>query len=415
MVRRAWLLLVCSLGLAACAVQSPLYTSGQPTSLTTGTTAAAPASRKVAILLPLSGPMAAIGEAMLQAAQLVLQASGSPPFQAYDTAGTPSGAATAAERAVAEGSGIILGPLTASDTAAAAPLARKAGIPMLAFTNDEGEARPGVWVMGVTPGQQVRRLVAALQQRGKTRLAALLPENQFGSALEAAVQSAASAAGDPPPTIQTYSPGMANLNQAVRSLADYANRRGPIEARIRAARALETPAGRAEMRQLNQLPIPPPPFDALLLAATGTTLEEIGSLLPYYDITPNQVRVIGPILWQDPTVRRGTQLSGAWYPAPDPAARQQFAAAYAAKFGSSPPFLADLAFDAAALARVLATGPGYSVAALTNPAGFTGADGVLALTPGGQVKRGLAVFSIGADGQASVLDPAPTNLATPGT
>ncbi|MGH7106074.1 MAG: penicillin-binding protein activator, partial [Acetobacteraceae bacterium] len=234
-------------------------------------------------------------------------------------------------------------------------------------------------------------------------------------ALEAAAQSAASAAGDPPPTIQTYSPGMASLNQAVRSLADYANRRGPIEARIRAARALETPAGRAEMRQLNQLPIPPPPFDALLLAATGTTLEEIGSLLPYYDITPNQVRVIGPILWQDPTVRRGTQLSGAWYPAPDPAARQQFAAAYAAKFGSSPPFLADLAFDAAALARVLATGPGYSVAALTNPAGFTGADGVLALTPGGQVKRGLAVFSIGADGQASVLDPAPTNLATPGT
>ncbi|MGH7068312.1 MAG: penicillin-binding protein activator [Acetobacteraceae bacterium] len=416
MVRRTWLLLVCSLGLAACTVQGPSYTSGGPRNLSSGIPgAAAPIARKVAILLPLTGPLAAIGEEMLQAAQLVLQAPGSPPFQAYDTSGTPTGAATAAGRAVAEGAGIILGPLTAADTGAAAPIARKAGVPMLAFTNDDTEARPGVWVLGVTPGQQVHRLVVALQSRGKTRLAALLPENQFGSALEAAAQSAANAAGNPPPTIQTYSPGMASLNLAVRSLSDYANRRGPIEARMRAARALETPAGRAEMQALNRLPIPPPPFDALLLAATGTTLEEIAALLPYYDIYPNQVQLLGPILWQDPTVRRGAKLSGAWYPAPDPAARQQFATAYAAKFGSPPPFLADLAFDAAALARVLAAGPGYSVAALTNPAGFTGADGVLALMPNGRVKRGLAVFTIGADGLASVLDPAPTNLTTPGT
>lgn len=415
MLRRAWLVLICSLGLAACTVQGPLYAPGQPAGLFPGTSGAAPANRKVAILLPLSGPLAAVGQAMLQAAELVLQMPGSPPFQAYDTSGTPEGAAVAAGRAVAEGAGIILGPLTASETAAAAPIARKAELPMLAFTNDETEARPGVWVLGVTPSQQVRRLVAALQSRGKTRLAALLPENEFGSAMQVAVQAAASAAGEPPPSIQTYTPGMASLDQAVRSISDYANRRGPIEAQIRAARDLETAAGRARMNELNRLPIPPPPFDALLLAATGTTLEEIGTLLPYYDLYPSEVQVVGPILWQDPSVRRGAALTDAWYPAPDSAARQQFVAAYSAKYGVSPPFLADLAFDAAALARVLAAGPGYSVAALTNPAGFSGADGVLALLPDGRVKRGLAVFQIGAGGESSVLDPAPAALTGPGT
>ncbi len=413
MVRRAWLVLICSLGLVACTVQNPLYLPGQPTGLSSGATALA--NRKVAILLPLSGPLAAVGQDMLQAAQLVLQQSGSPAFQAYDTSGTPEGAAAAAGRAVAEGAGIILGPLTAADTGAAAPIARKAEVPMLAFTNDETEARPGVWVLGVTPSQQVRRLAASLQSRGKTRLAALLPENDFGSAMQVAVQASASATGGPPPIIQTYTPGMASLNEAVRQISDYANRRGPIEAQIRAARALETPAGRARMNELNRLPIPPPPFDALFLAATGTTLEEIASLLPYYDINPGEVQVVGPILWQDPSVRRGAGLAGAWFAAPDPSARQQFAGAYAARYGSSPPFLADLAFDAAALARVLAAGPGYSVAALTNPAGFAGADGVLALLPNGQVRRGLAVFQIEAGGGSSLLDPAPSTLSGPGT
>jgi len=390
--------------------------SGRPAGLYPGATSSvALQRRKVSILLPLSGPLAPIGQDMLQAAELVLSEPGSPPFQPYDTNGTPAGAASAASQAVAEGAGIILGPLTGGDTAAAAPIARKAGVPMVAFTNDETEARPGVWVFGITPGQQVRRLIAFLQSRGKTRIAALLPDSAFGSAMQAAVQSAAGAAGDPSPTIQTYTPGMANLNEAVRILSDYANRRGPIEAQMKAARELDNAAGRARLAALNRLPIPPPPFDALVLAATGTTLEEIAALLPYYDIYPGAVQVVGPILWQDPNARRGAALGEAWYAAPDPSARQQFAAAYAAKYGAEPPFLADLSFDAAALARVLAQGPGYSTAALTNPSGFSGADGVLALRPDGQVRRGLAVFVIGGGGQASVLDPAPTNLATPGT
>ena len=416
MNRRALLVLLSALGLAACTSTGFVTgSSGGPTSLYPGgSSSIAPESRKVSILLPLSGPLAPVGQSMLQAAEIVLQAPGSPQFRAFDTGGTPAGAAAAAQQAVAYGAGIILGPLTFSDTAAAAPIARKASIPMLAFTNDESEAAPGVWILGITPGQQVRRLVVALQAEGKTRLAALLPDNNYGAAMQTALQSAASAAGDPPPTIQTYSSGIGSINEAVREVSDYADRRGPIEAQMRAARALDNAAGRARMHELMQEPIPPPPFDALLLAATGTDLQEIGAFLPYYDINPGAVQVVGPNLWQEPANRQGAALGGAWYAAPDPAARQQFADAYAAKYGAPPLALADLAFDAAALARALAQGPGYSAAALTSQAGFTGADGVLALRPDGQVLRGLAVFSIGAGGEATMLDPAPTSLAGPG-
>jgi len=418
MVRRTLLVLLSALGLSACAPTGFITpgTSGQPTGLySRGGSSIAPESRKLSILLPLSGPLAPIGQSMLQAAELVLDTPGSPPYKAFDTGGTPSGAVTAANEAVSYGAGLILGPLTSGDTAAAAPVALKANIPMLAFTNDESQARPGVWVLGITPGQQVRRLVAALQSSGKTRIAALLPENDFGAAMQTALQSAASAAADPPPSIQTYSEGIGSINDAVRAVSDYADRRGPIDAEIRAARALDNAAGRARMAALMREPVPPAPFDALLLAATGTDLQEISAFLPYYDVNPGPVQIVGPILWQDPTARRGASLGAAWYAAPDPSSRQQFADAYAAKYGSPPPALADLAFDAAALARALAQGPGYSASALTNPSGFSGADGLLALRPDGHVVRGLAVFVIGPGGEATVLDPAPTTLAGTGT
>jgi hypothetical protein len=63
---------------------------------------------------------------------------------------------------------------------------------------------------------------------------------------------------------------------------------------------------------------------------------------------------------------------------------------------------------------VLATQSGFSAAALTQPAGFVGADGWLALLPDGQVRRGLAVFRIERGG-AQMIEPAPQGTGAAGT
>ncbi len=121
------------------------------------TAAGGPAGHRVAILLPLSGARADIGQALLHGAQLALDAPGAPPLDVKDTGGTPDGAAAAAQAAIADGAGLILGPLTSAETAAVAPVARAANVAVLAFTNDPSQAQPGVWTLGITPGQQVRR------------------------------------------------------------------------------------------------------------------------------------------------------------------------------------------------------------------------------------------------------------------
>jgi len=417
MVRRTFLLVAGTLALAACAVAPPAAPTAPvgPTAL--GAQPAVPprvaTGHGVAILAPLTGANAELGQALVRAAQLALADAGSPALDVRDTGGTPGGAAAAAQTAIAAGAGLIIGPLTSGETAAVAGPARSAGVPVLAFTNDTGQAQPGVWTLGITPAQQVRRLVGAMIAQDKTRFAALLPETEFGQAMSAALTQVVTAANLPAPQIRTYSGGIGSINPVVRDLSDYANRRGPLDAEIKAARARHDAEGRRRAAELAREPIPPPPFDALLLADSGDRLGAVMSLLPYYDLDPPAVRVLGPALWASPTARGDARLTGAYYAAPDPAARSGFDAKYTEAAGSPAPGLADFAYDAAAIARVLAQSGGYSAAALCRPEGYAGVDGVLALQPDGGVRRGLALFEVQAGGPV-MIEPAPDNLAVPG-
>ena len=363
-----------------------------------------PAGKGVAILLPLTGPQADLGQNLLNAAKLAYDG----PLDARDTAGTPGGAATAARDAIGAGAGLILGPLTSAETAAVSPVAIAAHVPVLAFTSDPAQAKPGVWTLGITPDQQVRRLVGAVAAEGKTRFAAVVPENPFGNALAAGLRRATADAALPPPAVQTYSGPFANLNNALKVASDFDHRRGDIEGRQRAARASTDPDEHARAAAIGTETVPPPPFDALLLGAIGDQLGQAAPLLAFYDIKPTDVRIIGPALWARDAARL-PDLSGAWYAAADPALRASFLALYTGKYNVPPRDLSDLAYDAAGIAKVAGGDPNL----LFRPEGFSGADGLIGLLPDGQTRRGLAIFEIDRGG-AHIVQPPPQTLAAPG-
>jgi branched-chain amino acid transport system substrate-binding protein len=390
------------------------YQSGlnSPTSLGPNAPASGQAKPAVAILLPITGQRADLGRALLQGAQLALQDNSGPALDVLDTGGTPAGATTAAQAAVAHGDVLILGPLTSSETAAVAPVARPASIPVLAFTNDTSQSQPGVWPLGISPDQQIRRLVIAAQAQGKSQFAGLLPDSDFGRAMATALTNAAEALGLPAPTVRMHQPGMGSITAAARDLSDYANRRGPIDAKVKAARALGTPEARREAQELARASIPPPSFDVLLLGDVGDALQEIAAILPYYDVDRSLVQIIGPALWADPS-SGSASVQGAWYAAPDSSTRANLERDYSAKYGVAPPPLVDLAYDVAEVAKVIVGPRGSDVAILTQPGGFVGTDGWFALLPDGQVKRGLAVYKIERAG-AEMIDPAPQSAGAPG-
>jgi ABC-type branched-subunit amino acid transport system substrate-binding protein len=369
--------------------------------------------RHVALLLPLTGPNAAIGAAMRQAAQLAAATPNAPPLDIRDTGGDPRRAAIAAEAALAAGDAMILGPLTADETQSVAGVAAPVNVPVLSFSSDPNVAAPGIWTLGITPGQQMRRLVAAARDEGRQHLAALLPDGPFGDALQTALTDAASQAGFDPPQIQRGGGDPASADAALKTMTDYDARHGQLEERIRAMRDSTDPASRQQAAVLASQPVAPPPFDTLVLAATGDELRHIADLLPQYDVLAPQVRVLGPSFWVSAHLGR---LAGAWFTLPDPTQRDGFVQAYRTKYGFAPQPIADIAFDAALIARSLAQDNNdFSAAALTRPDGFSGVDGTLVLLPDGHVRRALAILQIGPDGGASIVSPAPTDLSSPGS
>lgn len=370
--------------------------------------------QRIAVLLPLSGPRAELATPLSQAVQLALDTPGAPPYDKIDTAGTAEGAAEAARRAIAQGAGIIVGPLSSTETAAVAPIAGPAGVPVLAFTNDPARAAPGVWPLGIGPAQQVYRLASALNAQGKSRIAGLLPESEFGSAMALALTQTAAALGQPEPTIRRYpsGAGVGALNPVIRELSNYAGRRGPIEAERRAASASGTAEGRRRAAEIGRRGVPPAPFDALLLADSGEIMESLAALLAYYDVDPAHVRVLGPSSWAAPN-SGAAYLRGAWFAAPDPAARTGFESAFSARFGGPPPALADIAFDAASIARVAAAAGGYTIANIARADGYIGANGLVVLQPDGQVRRGLAIFEVQRGGP-QMIEPPPQSVTAPG-
>ncbi len=373
------------------------------------------ANGNVALLVPLTGPLAPYGQVLENAAKLVFPAGSAPGLDVRDTGGTPQGAAAAAQAAIAAGDGIILGPLTSPETHAVAPIAASAGVNVLSFTNDSTVAAPGIWALGISPRQQVDRVMEVAAGKGRTQVAAVLPDTDFGRQLASEISAESARLSEPSPQIVFFDQDFNSVNRAVRQISDFGSRGQEIENEIRYERNLDTAAGREQARELEHQQIPPPPFNALFIGATrADALAEFATFLPYYDVNQPQVQFLGPALWAPLATQMARQpvLTGAMYAAPDPAAAAAFNAKYQATYGAAPPSIADLGFDAAAIAKLAASQGGYTTSVLTAPAGFTGTDGTLVLEPNGQVQRGLAVFQV-APGAPSVVAPAPTQLSPP--
>lgn len=339
---------------------------------------------RIGLLLPLTGPDGPVGRSLLDAAQLAVFELGIDAIEVLprDTRGAPDGAAAAASEVIAAGADLIVGPLFADEADAAARVAQPRRVNVVAFSNDLAISRPGLYLMGHAPPGQVRRLLGFHAARGGRAVAVLAPADPYGRlALEATLADAG------------------RLGLAVTA-ARYLP--GDLQG---SALARELQAFLAEARNA----------DGLILPFPGARLLEVAPVLDYLDLDPARVRLMGTEVWEHPLLARERVLAGAVYAAPDPAGRDAFRARYARAFGEPPVRTATVAYDAVALAAMIAANAAATPigrGALTEPNGFVGADGLFRLHPDGPAERGLAVLEVGPEG-ARVIDPAPADFLAP--
>ena len=397
------------------AVQGPLSTVPAAPALIPPPVRAPDAKVRIAILLPLSGPEARIGQALLNAAQLALFDVADADFELrpYDTGGDPMEAGTVAQQALSDGAEIILGPLFAAATTAVAPHAHQAGVPVLSFSNDEAVADRGIFVLGFLPRDQVSRVVRYATAQGLSRYAALAPDTPYGRAVTRALQDSAQSAGASVVRSRLYDPATSDFTQIARQFADYDQRRRALAAEKARLAGRDDEASRRALARLERMEtVEDLPYQAVLLPDAGQRLRSLAPMLAYFDIDHRKVRMLGTTLWDDASIAGEPTLGGGWYAAPAADVRATFENRYQQAFGTRPPLVAGLAYDATALVALLSRDreqPDFSLETLTSPEGFAGVNGIFRLKPDGLNERGLAVYEIN-NGQRRVIDPAPQSF-----
>ena len=340
---------------------------------------------KVALILPLSaaGNAGIAGQAMRNAADMALAEFKAPNIQLLvkDDGGSGDGARLAAQQALDEGAEIILGPLFAQSVGVVGQIARSRNIPVIAFSTDANVASRGVYLLSFLPESDVSRIVQYATSNGKRSFAVLIPDNPYGTVVEAAFKQEVARRGGQIVALEHYPHDKAGMSGPVRNVAQAA------------ARA-----------------------DALLIPDGGDALPDIAQVLVASGVNTKKLQLLGTGLWDDPRVFATPALDGGWYAAPDGAGYRNFASRYEARFKQQPVRTATLAYDAVALIAALVKTQGpqrFSPEVLTNPSGFTGIDGLFRFRADGTNERGLAVLRVTPSGPQTI-SPAPRSFGASG-
>jgi len=327
---------------------------------------------RIALLVPMSGSNAGVGQSIANATTMALLDTRAENVRitTYDTG---RGAVAAANKAIAEGNTLILGPLTSDNVKAAAPAARKAGVPIISYSNDASVAGDGVFVMGYSPAQSVERVVGFARSKGIERFAALVPSGVYGERTGNALLGAVRSSGGTVVSMQNYSRSSASITAAIKKLAESSD------------------------------------YQAVLIADGGRVALQAAPVIRQNGGA--SARILGTELWNTESgLTSSAALQGAWFASVPDAYYRQLAGKYRSRFGKAPYRLSAMGYDSVLLTIKIAQdwkpGSKFPTSKLTDKGGFAGIDGRLPLGRNGVAERALEVQQIGS-GKLSVVDAAP--------
>lgn len=328
---------------------------------------------RVALLVPVTGANAAVGQSIANAANMALLDTNAQNLRitTYDTG---TGPAEAARHALADGNQLILGPLLADDIPAVAAVTRAAKVPVISFSNDDKAAGRDVFIMGNLPAQSIARTVGYARAQGVSTFAALVPRGDYGDRVSTALLSAVRQGGGAVVAFEPYDRSAASINAAAQRIAAKDG------------------------------------YGALLIADGGSLSARAAT--QYRNAGENDsVRLLGTELWGGERELANTPaLNGAWFATVSDTRFAQFSKSYRSRFGSQPFRIATLGYDAVLLtlrvAREWKPEKPFPTARIMEGSGFLGLDGPFRFGRDGVVERALEVREV-QRGAIRVVSPAP--------
>ena len=344
----------------------------------------------IGLIAPLTGPQAEIGAQLRDAALMGLYdaildaprlgATATPRLLIKDSAGNAETSVAAANELIEAGAQVIIGPLVSSNVEAVGRVARTFNVPVVAFSNNKRIARPGVYVFGFVPSQQVDRIADYAANQKIEHFSAIAAQDDYGRMV-----------------VKDFSKNLANRGLSVQPVEFFkagALPPSPVLTRI-ASNAVEI--GRQRK--------------GVFLPVTGQALSAI-SLRFMQDIKANNgfLKLLGTGLWDHPQTLNDPGMRGAWFATTSPKLSYEYNTRFFEQYGYGASRIASLAYDAVHM--FADAGGKLGADALTNEAitrkeGYEHvANGKVLFTKMGTVKRALAIVEVADQGFRVLEDPA---------
>jgi len=189
---------------------------------------------QIALLLPLSGRGEAIGAAVRDgfiAAYLEQDPAKRPSLRIYDVAAEPIAAVY--NRAISEGAGFIVGPLTKENVAAIAPLsAGKTPVLALNFLADTVSPARNFYQFSLLPEDEARVVARRLVSDGRLNGVAIVASGEYGTRVLAAFTDELKRLGGNLLDSQRYDPSQADFSDIIKQVMQVRVERIPGQTKV---------------------------------------------------------------------------------------------------------------------------------------------------------------------------------------
>ena len=331
---------------------------------------------RVGVMLPFTGPYAALGADIANGAELALFQLKLPFLNLiYIDTGAGDRALDAVAIARDADLDLIIGPLFSDSIEIVQPLLSELAIPALTLTNNRDMARPNSWVLGYIPEQQIDLLLSQSIEAGNTKIAILASDDLFGQRIVQHSMTRMRDFGLQPADLMILGADRldeeTNLREAIKQFARY-----------------------QKSDEDDSTLLPPAPYDSLILAGLPSFLLRVAPVLDYYDLGPDRVDYLGTDLWNRPDLLTEPSLQDSYISIPQQPDDTAFRTLWSQVFEFEPSNFAKLGFDVLAVAGALhpyIDSPEAWPKYLARKQGFSGFTGSFRLLPDGTNTRQFQV------------------------
>lgn len=378
-------------------------------------------THNIAVLLPMSGPNAAVGNTIRASIETaVLQRNPSNmSFTFYDTS---KNATAVMSDAIATSPDVIIGPVFAGNARILREI-KPESTPALSFTSDATAVGRGVMTMALMPTNSIESIIKEMQSDNVKKFIILAPNTDSGRLMAGTAKSAADIYNTELAGLFYYTPDDSESikNATIRATMNTARTAANTRAREVLAdiltketlTAIEKSNLNIQLERISRTDtLGTVPYDAVLFLGDADNTTKLASFMRYYGVSATDAKMYGTALWDGTNITNDITMSGAKYAALPPV-NENFTTLYEQIAGVPASRLATFGYDAANMAMGMINSTKSNAAYLLDPSGYMGMDGLFRLKPTGDNERALRIVKLNGSGILTPVRAAPTSFIAP--